>query len=100
MKKEKNLSYYRNLLHKDGIALLVVAVIFTIVSFLFMLQDGYSGDLSVPIFLKSIMFIVLYKSKNITPKIILIIKTSKHDDMPETKSPTKSEVGSFSLSFV
>lgn len=59
MKKEKNLSYYRNLLHKDGIALLVVAVIFTIVSFLFMLQDGYSGDLSVPIFLKSIMFIVL-----------------------------------------
>ena len=59
MKKEKNLSYYRNLLHKDGIALLVVAVIFTIASFLFMLQDGYSGDLSVPIFLKSIMFIVL-----------------------------------------
>lgn len=59
MKKEKNLSYYRNLLHKDGVVLLVVAVIFTIASFLFMLQDGYSGDLSVPIFLKSIMFIVL-----------------------------------------
>lgn len=56
MKKEKNLSYYRNLLHKDGIALLVVAVIFTIASFLF---RKYSGDLSVPIFLKSIMFIVL-----------------------------------------
>ncbi len=55
MKKEKDIFYYRNLLHKDGIGLLIIAIIFTIVNVLFMGQ-GY--DEAVPIFLKSIIFIV------------------------------------------
>lgn len=54
-KRERDVIYYRNLLHKDGIALLIIAIIFTIVNVLFMVQ-GY-GE-AVPIFLKSIIFIV------------------------------------------
>lgn len=56
MKKEKDINYYRNLLHKDSIALLIVAIIFTIINLLFM-GNGY--DEAVPIFLKSIMFIII-----------------------------------------
>ncbi len=56
MKKEKSLNYYRGLLHKDAITLLIVAVIFTIISILFM-ENG--SDDAVPIFLKSVMFVVL-----------------------------------------
>lgn len=56
MKKEKNINYYRSLLHKDSIALLIVAIIFTIINLLFM-GNGY--DEAVPIFLKSIMFIII-----------------------------------------
>lgn len=55
MKKEKNVNYYRNLLHKDSIALLVIAIIFTIANVLFM-GEGY--DEAVPIFLKSIIFAI------------------------------------------
>lgn len=56
MKKEKNINYYRSLLHKDCIALLIVAIIFTIINLLF-IGNGYEG--AVPIFLKSIMFIII-----------------------------------------
>lgn len=53
MKKEKDVYYYRNLLHGDSIALLIVAIIFTILSLLLM------GNGAVPIFLKSIIFIII-----------------------------------------
>ena len=69
-KKEKDILYYRNLLHKDGIGLLIIAIIFTIINVLFMGQ-GYNE--AVPIFLKSIIFIVF--------SIILISnkkETTKH----------------------
>lgn len=56
MKKEKNVNYYRSLLHKDSITLLVIAIIFTIINILFM-GNGY--DEAVPIFLKSIVFIII-----------------------------------------
>lgn len=56
MKKEKDINYYRSLLHKDSIVLLVIAVVFTIVNILFM---GNDYDEAVPIILKSIMFIII-----------------------------------------
>mgnify|MGYP006074099077 FL=1 len=55
MKEEKNINYYRNLLHSDSITLLVVAIIFAIANLLFM-GNGY--DEAVPVFLKSIMFAI------------------------------------------
>lgn len=55
MKNEKNINYYRNLLHKDSIALLIIAVIFIILNLMFM--AGGIDD-AVPIFLKSIMFAI------------------------------------------
>lgn len=71
MKKEKNVNYYRSLLHKDSIALLVIAIIFTIANVLFM---GKGYDEAVPIFLKSIMFaifsIILICNKKETKKFI------------------------------
>ena len=74
MKKEKNVNYYRNLLHNDSITLLVVAIIFAITNLLFMGQ-GY--DEAVPIFLKSIMFaifsIILICNKKETKKFYRII---------------------------
>lgn len=56
MKKEKDINYYRSLLHKDNIVLLVIAVVFTIINILFM---GNDYDEAVPIILKSIMFIII-----------------------------------------
>lgn len=56
MKKEKDINYYRSLLHKDSIALLIVAIISTIINLLFM---GKGHDEAVLIFLKSIMFIII-----------------------------------------
>ena len=76
MKKEKNVNYYRNLLHNDSITLLVVAIIFAITNLLFMGQ-GY--DEAVPIFLKSIMFAIF--------SIILICN----------KKETKKFIGTFSI---
>lgn len=55
MKKEKNINYYRSLLHKDSITLLVIAIIFVIANFIFI--DGGTEE-AVPIFLKSIMFAI------------------------------------------
>ncbi len=51
MKNEKNINYYRNLLHKDSVVLLVVASIVAILNLLFM---------EFSIFFKSALFIVFY----------------------------------------
>ena len=76
MKEEKNINYYRNLLHSDSITLLVVAIIFAIANLLFM-GNGY--DEAVPVFLKSIMFAIF--------SIILICN----------KKETKKFIGTFSI---
>jgi len=55
MKKEKNINYYRSLLHKDSIALLIVAIIFIII----ILCMGSVSDESSLIFLKSNMFMII-----------------------------------------
>lgn len=55
MKKEKNTNYYRSLLHKDSIALLIVAIIFIII----ILCMGSVSDESSLIFLKSNMFMII-----------------------------------------
>lgn len=74
MKKQKNVNYYRDLLHKDSITLLVIAIIFAIASFTFI---GGGTDEAVPIFLKSIMFaifsIILICNKKETKKFVGVL---------------------------
>jgi len=57
VKKEKNAIYYRGLLHKDTIILLIVAILFAIANIFFIANKT---DAAVPIFLKSILFIIFY----------------------------------------
>lgn len=65
MKKEKNINYYRSLLHKDSIALLVIAIIFSII----LVSLSFSED-SVPPFLVSIIVAIV--------SIILICNKKKN----------------------
>lgn len=74
MKKEKNINYYRDLLHKDSVALLIVAIVFTIVNIWFI---GKGEEDAIPIFLKSIMFIlfstIILCNKKETKKFVGIL---------------------------
>lgn len=49
----KDVNYYRKMLHKDSIVLLVVAIIFAIINII--LISGYENE-AIPLFLKSILF--------------------------------------------
>ncbi len=55
MKKTKDITYYRNMLHKENIILLIISVIFIIVNFLY-ISKGI--EKAIPIFLKSILFLI------------------------------------------
>lgn len=56
MEKEKNVDYYRNVLHKDSITILVLSLITAIL--LILLGDDNFGDAEVVMFFKSILFII------------------------------------------
>lgn len=77
MNKEKNINYYRNLLYKDSIALLVIAIIFSII----LVSLSFSEE-SVPPFLISIIVVIISiilicnKKKNKKFVEILVIITS------------------------
>lgn len=73
---KKDMDYYKNILHKDSITTLVVAIIFAIINLIFI---GSGNEASVPIFLKSIIFIV-------TSTIIIC-----------TKKETQKFIGTLSL---
>ena len=65
MNNEKNINYYRILLHKDNIVLLVIAIIFSII----LVSLSFSEE-SVPPFLVSIMVAIV--------SIILICNKKKN----------------------
>lgn len=67
MKKEKNYIYYREILHKITIGLLIVAVLFSIASIFYMKKDSEDGVL---LLFNSILYIILY--------IILICNKKKN----------------------
>lgn len=76
MNKQKDLNYYRGLLHKDSVVLLVISIIFIIIILLFVKSGNVDDKIGI-IFLKSVLItifsIILICNKKETKKFIGIL---------------------------